>query len=134
MRKLALTLLFLSCANIGISQALHTTKVVTDFKQNVKTAKSLSQQEVQYSNAPVDNGYVSNAHFKPRGMEHVYTITHAFLDLVQRKDVLPASINATEILDDGFWEASGNQKISQLYKVNLQQGSIIGRYGRFLLS
>ena len=30
-------------------------------------------------------------------MQHVYTLTHMFLDLVQRSEVLPASVNASEL-------------------------------------
>ena len=32
-------------------------------------------------------------------MHHVYTITHTFLDLIQRKEVLPESLNASVILE-----------------------------------
>ena len=32
-------------------------------------------------------------------MQHVYTITHTFLDLIQRQDVLPESLNASILLE-----------------------------------
>jgi len=43
------------------------------------------------------SSYASEAVFNPRGMHHVYTITHTFLDLILRKDVLPYSFNASVI-------------------------------------
>jgi hypothetical protein len=32
-------------------------------------------------------------------MQHVYTITHTFLDLIQRRDVFPPSLNETVLLE-----------------------------------
>jgi hypothetical protein len=32
-------------------------------------------------------------------MQHVYTITHTFLDLIQRRDVLPPSLNQTVLTE-----------------------------------
>ena len=32
-------------------------------------------------------------------MQHVYTITHTFLDLIMRKDVFPASLNHSQLFD-----------------------------------
>ena len=45
------------------------------------------------------NEYASEATFNPRGMHHVYTITHTFLDLIQREKVLPDSLKASVILE-----------------------------------
>merc|ERR1719397_1478324 len=46
---------------------------------------------------PPQPDYKSDAGFDPRGMEHVYLLVNTFLDLIQRDNVLPASIN-TELL------------------------------------
>ena len=46
----------------------------------------------------VRSDYVSDAKFNPRGMHHVYAITHTFLDLIQRTKLLPDSLNATAVL------------------------------------
>ena len=61
--------------------------------------KVLSQHRVHYSDPFLDTKYRSAAKFNPRGMQHVYTITHFFLDLIQRQDVLPASVNITEFFN-----------------------------------
>ena len=114
MTKLLTTLAFsafLSGTLLGISNAFDT--ITTD-------GQILSYKHVKYSDPSVNTEYSTNPHFKAKGMQHVYTITHAFLDLVQRKDVLPASINATQILDDNFWTAPGRVKINRLSQVNLQ--------------
>ena len=99
----------------GASVALET---VSD-KQQAKEATILNNQHVQYSDPKVDTDYSSNAQFNPKGMQHVYTITHAFLDLVQRKDVLPASINLTQILNyNNFWsgpQALKEEKLSEVF-------------------
>jgi len=98
----------------GASVALET---VSDGQQ-AKEATILNHQNVQYSDPKVDTDYSSNAQFNPKGMQHVYTITHAFLDLVQRKDVLPASINLTQILNyNNFWsnpQALKEEKLSEI--------------------
>ena len=79
----------------------------------------LTHQNVKYSDPKVDTEYSSNARFNPKGMQHVYTITHAFLDLVQRKDVLPASVNITQILNhDDFWAGPQSYKEEKLSQVN----------------
>ena len=109
-----LVLPILNYTFFGLSSAFETT--VSDRKRN-EEGNVLTQQHVTYSDAPVNTDYRSDSQFKPRGMQHVYTITHAFLDLVQRKDVLPGSINATQVLDDDFWAASGDVKAKQIYKV-----------------
>ena len=89
-------------------------------RQQVKEEAILSHQKVQYSDPKVDTEYSSNAQFNPKGMQHVYTITHAFLDLVQRKDVLPASINLTKILNyNDFWQGPQSNKQEKLSQVNL---------------
>ncbi len=59
----------------------------------------LSKHQGVYSEAPVDKSYRSSSVFNARGMHHVYFLTHVFLDLVQREDVLPAGMNATVLLD-----------------------------------
>jgi hypothetical protein len=59
----------------------------------------LKTHRVVYSEAPVNNDYKSNSVFNARGMHHVYLIMHAFLDLVQRDDVLPLGVNASILLD-----------------------------------
>lgn len=43
--------------------------------------------------------YASQSTFKARGMHHVYAITHTFLDLILRQDVLPKSLNASFVID-----------------------------------
>ena len=118
-----LLLASLTCTLFGISNAIDTT--VSDHLRE-KEGKVLTHQDVKYSNPSVNTEYSSSAHFKPKGMEHVYTITHAFLDLVQRKDVLPASINASQILDDHFWEANEETKATQLYKVRVYSRTLLG--------
>ena len=50
-----------------------------------------------------------------RGMQHVYTLTHMFLDLVQRSEVLPASVNASELFTDAASAADNpNQLLGTL--------------------
>ena len=110
-----IVLLFLGMSNFGISDAFETT--VFD-RHEATEGKILTHQQVKYSDPNVDTGYSSDSQFKPKGMEHVYTITHAFLDLVQRKDVLPASINITQILTDEFWDAPSSEKEKRISKVN----------------
>ncbi len=60
--------------------------------------KVLSQHVVVYSDPPVDTKYRSSSRFDPRGMQHVYSISHLFLDLIRREDVLPPGLNASEVL------------------------------------
>ena len=91
-------------------------QTVSDGNQ-AKNGKVLNQLHVKYSDPSIDTGYSANAQFKPKGMQHVYTITHAFLDLVQRKEVLPVSINLTEVLSEDFWSAPQNIKAKQLHQV-----------------
>lgn len=97
---------------LGITLGVQT---VSDGNQ-AKNGKVLSQLHVKYSDPSIDTGYSANAQFKPKGMQHVYTITHAFLDLVQRKEVLPVSINLTEILSEDFWSSPQNIKAKQLHQ------------------
>ena len=107
--------------NLSISYAFETSVLN---KNQASEEKVLAYQHVKYSDPVVDSSYTANAQFQPKGMEHVYTITHAFLDLVQRKDVLPSSINATQILNDDFWEAKQSTKAASLQKVK-QLGQIM---------
>ena len=59
----------------------------------------LKDHNIEYSDPnSVRTKYNSNAKFNPRGMHHVYAITHTFLDLIQRTNVLPDSLNATAVL------------------------------------
>ena len=58
----------------------------------------LKDHRIVYSDPLSPTSYASQAIFNPRGMHHVYTITHTFLDLILRKEVLPKSLNATVIL------------------------------------
>ena len=58
----------------------------------------LKDHRIVYSDPLSPSSYASQAIFNPRGMHHVYTITHTFLDLILRKEVLPKSLNATVIL------------------------------------
>ena len=123
--KLSTQIIFfasLNCTFFGISNAFDT--IVSD-RQQAKEGKVLTHQHVKYSNPSVNTEYSSKAHFKPKGMQHVYTITHAFLDLVQRKDVLPESINATQLLDDDFWAAPGGVKADQVYKVTINDAQFL---------
>ena len=83
----------------------------------------LTHEKVTYSDPNVNTGYSSDPQFKPKGMQHVYTITHAFLDLVQRKDVLPASINVTQILTDDFWDAPSSEKEKRISEVSSDQNN-----------
>jgi hypothetical protein len=47
----------------------------------------------------IDSFRPSFCRFNARGMQHVYTITHTFLDLIQRRDVFPPSLNETVLLE-----------------------------------
>lgn len=58
----------------------------------------LKDHRIVYSDPLSPSSYASQAIFNPRGMHHVYTITHTFLDLILRKEVLPKSLNATVIV------------------------------------
>jgi len=70
---------------------------------------------VQYSEPVLDTDYQSSPKFNPRGMQHVYTLTHMFLDLVQRSEVLPASVNASELFTDAASAADNpNQLLGTL--------------------
>lgn len=53
---------------------------------------------VIYSPLPPAPEYRSDASFDPRGMEHVYMMVHTFLDLIQRDQVLPKSINVSQLV------------------------------------
>ena len=59
----------------------------------------LESHQVVYSDAPVDTSYASNSKFNARGMQYVYVISHTFMDLIQRQDVFPPSLNASVLLD-----------------------------------
>ena len=60
----------------------------------------LKDHSISYTDPiSVRSNYKSVATFDPRGMHHVYTITHTFLDLIQRDRILPDSLNASVILD-----------------------------------
>lgn len=60
----------------------------------------LKDHSISYTDPiSVRSKYESVATFDPRGMHHVYTITHTFLDLIQRDRILPDSLNASVILD-----------------------------------
>jgi prominin 1 len=54
---------------------------------------------IRYTNPSISTGYSSKPTFNPRGMNHVYSITHTFLDLIQRSEVLPDSLNVSILLD-----------------------------------
>lgn len=54
---------------------------------------------VIYSPLPLAPEYKSDASFDPRGMEHVYLLVNIFLDLIQRGDVLPNSLNTSIIFE-----------------------------------
>jgi prominin 1 len=62
-------------------------------------APVLKDHAIRYTNPPISTGYSSKPTFNPRGMNHVYSITHTFLDLIQRSEVLPDSLNASILLD-----------------------------------
>ena len=48
----------------------------------------LKDHSIQYTDPlNVRSKYASQAQFDPRGMHHVYAITHFFLDLIQREQV-----------------------------------------------
>ena len=60
----------------------------------------LKDHSISYTDPiSVRSKYASVATFDPKGMHHVYAITHTFLDLIQRDKVLPDSLNASVILD-----------------------------------
>ena len=60
----------------------------------------LKDHTIDYSDPnSVRADYAVDAEFNPRGMHHVYAITHTFLDLIQRAKVLPDSLNATAVLE-----------------------------------
>ena len=56
------------------------------------------EEVVAYSPLPPSPTYASNATFDPLGMEHVYLLTNTFLDIIQRRDVLPRGLNVTTIV------------------------------------
>ncbi len=67
---------------------------------NAEAVRVLSRHEVVYSDPPVDAGYHhSSSRFDPRGMQHVYALSHAFLDLIMREEVLPPALNASELVE-----------------------------------
>eukprot|EP00096_Caligus_rogercresseyi_P016369 TRINITY_DN900_c2_g1_i1.p1 TRINITY_DN900_c2_g1~~TRINITY_DN900_c2_g1_i1.p1 ORF type:complete len:971 (-),score=312.63 TRINITY_DN900_c2_g1_i1:397-3309(-) len=53
----------------------------------------LSSYKVVYSEPVIHNDY-SARHFvyNPKSMEHLYALTHTFIDLITKEDVLPASV------------------------------------------
>ena len=113
---LLIPILVFYLTSYGATVALET---VSD-REKAKEATILNHQQVQYSDPKVNTDYSSNAQFNPKGMQHVYTITHAFLDLVQRKDVLPASINLTQIFNyQEFWTGPQALKEKTISQVNL---------------
>ncbi len=58
----------------------------------------LKDHMIRYTDPmPSNVRYSSVSDFNPRGMHHVYAITHTFLDLIQRDQILPASLNATHL-------------------------------------
>ncbi len=73
------------------------TTVMADPKV-IGSMKVLHDHRVRYSEPIVNTDYASTANFNARGMHHVYTITHTFLDLIQRDQVLPDSLNASVLL------------------------------------
>ena len=76
--------------------------VVSAFGQEELVALNpvLKDHSISYTDPiSVRSKYESVATFDPRGMHHVYTITHTFLDLIQRDRILPDSLNASVILD-----------------------------------
>jgi len=50
-----------------------------------------------YKPLPSSPKYASDASFNARGMEHVYFLANTFLDLIQRDNILPAGINASDV-------------------------------------
>jgi prominin 1 len=58
------------------------------------------QHTVTYTPLPTPPIYRSDASFNPRGMEHVYLLANTFLDLIQRDNVLPPSMNVSSIHED----------------------------------
>ena len=59
----------------------------------------LESHQVVYSSAPINTDYASNSKFNARGMQYVYVLSHTFMNLIQRRDVFPASLNASVLLD-----------------------------------
>jgi len=57
------------------------------------------EHTVVYEDLPASPDYHSNSDFNPRGMEHVYLLANTFLDLIQRNNVLPKSINASQVAE-----------------------------------
>ena len=77
-----------------------TTEVVDpNSKVAAEDLKVLGNHVVTYSNPPVNKDYKTSSKFNDRGMKHVYTLTHLFLDLIQRDNVLPETLNASVLLD-----------------------------------
>eukprot|EP00092_Neocalanus_flemingeri_P006838 GFUD01007383.1.p1 GENE.GFUD01007383.1~~GFUD01007383.1.p1 ORF type:complete len:948 (+),score=147.14 GFUD01007383.1:408-3251(+) len=61
------------------------------------TVEGVLEHVVIYEPLPPAPEYKSDDSFDPRGMEHVYLLVNTFLDLIQRKNVLPKSINTSLI-------------------------------------
>jgi len=59
----------------------------------------LEEHKVAYSTPILQTKFQSASSFNARGMQHVYKISHTFLDLIHRKDVLPPSINQTVLVN-----------------------------------
>lgn len=59
----------------------------------------LEEHKVAYSAPVLQTKFQSASSFNARGMQHVYKISHTFLDLIHRKDVLPPSINHTVLIN-----------------------------------
>ena len=57
----------------------------------------LSQHRVEYSEPRLNTHFLTSSRFNPRGMQHVYTLTHLFLDLILRQGVLPQSVDVESL-------------------------------------
>jgi prominin 1 len=61
-------------------------------------SEGVLQRTVIYESMPPTPSYRSDSTFNPMGMEHVYMISNFFMDLIQRKEFLPPSLNIS-VLD-----------------------------------
>jgi len=99
MIRMRVLLLFAVVLAVAAAAAQDMSENEVDTSSTAQAITILSTHQVAYSEAPEDKDYKSTSAFNARGMRHVYLLTHLFLDLVQRDDVLPAGLNASVLLE-----------------------------------
>ena len=99
MIRMRVLVLFAVVLAVAAAAAQDMSENEVDTSSTAQAITILSTHQVAYSEAPEDKDYKSTSAFNARGMRHVYLLTHLFLDLVQRDDVLPAGLNASVLLE-----------------------------------